>query len=62
MKYIEKYLPTYEIFYSDELDLYLLGVGHWGTSWSFFFTEAPRPEHMRIKKYDEILSGTNSTA
>lgn len=58
---IEKY-TNYPIYYSDELDIYLLGITHWGMSWSFFFTEAPRPQYMRIKKYDEILSGTTSTA
>ena len=58
---IEKYL-NYPIYYSDELDIYLLGITHYGMSWSFFFTDAPRPQHMKVKKYDEILSGTTSTA
>ena len=53
---------NYPIYYSDELDIYLLGITHYGTSWSFFFTDAPRPQHMKVKKYDEILSGTTSTA
>lgn len=52
--YWEKY-TNYRIYYSDELDLYLLAIDHWGMSWSFFFTTAERPENMRIKKYDEIL-------
>ena len=57
-RYLLKYLPNYEIFYSEELDVYLLGVGHWGMSWSFFFTQAPRPNHMKIPEYDEILKGS----
>lgn len=52
----------YPIYYSYDLDMYLLGITHYGTSWSFFFTDAPRPQHMKVKKYDEILSGTSSTA
>ena len=60
LRTIEKY-TYYPIYYSDELDIYLLGITHWGMSWTFFFTEAPRPQHMKIKKYDEILSGTTST-
>lgn len=55
-----RYLPNYPILYSDELDIYLLGVGHWGMSWSFFFTEAPRPEHMKNKKYDELLGAATN--
>ena len=53
---------NYPIYYSYDLDMYLLGVTHWGTSWSFFFTDAPRPQHMKIPEYEEILSGTTSTA
>lgn len=60
-RYINKYL-NYPIFYSSELDIYLLGITHYGMSWSFFFTEAPRPQHMRIKKYDEILKAAEGSA
>lgn len=55
-RYLLKYLPGYPIFYSEELELYLLGIPHYGMSWSFFFTEAPRPEHMKIKEYEKILN------
>lgn len=58
--YLIKYLPDYPILYSDELDIYLLGVGHCGMSWSFFFTEAPRPGHMKHKKYDELLGAATN--
>ena len=51
----EKY-TNYPVYYNEELDIYLIGITHYGMSWSFIFTEAPRPEFMKIKKYDEILS------
>lgn len=53
--YWKKY-TNYSIYYCEELDVYLLGLSHWGMAWSFFFTEAPRPDYMKIKKYDEILT------
>lgn len=47
--YLNKYL-NYPIYYNEELNIYLLGITHYGISWSFFITEAPRPEYMKIKK------------
>lgn len=59
--YWEKY-TSYPILYDDSTDIYLLGITHYGMSWSFFFTDADRPEYMKIKKYDEILKARAATA
>lgn len=62
-EYWSKYTSE-TVFYWYEYNLYVLGVGHWGTSWSFFFTTAERPQYMRIEKYDKILNkaaGTSSS-
>lgn len=58
-EYFERY-TNYPIYYNDEADMYLIGIDHYGMSWSFFFTTAERPAHMHIKKYDEILTGAGS--
>lgn len=58
-EYFQRY-TNYPIYYNDEADMYLIGITHCGMSWSFFFTTAERPQHMRIKKYDEILTGAGS--
>jgi hypothetical protein len=34
-------LINYDIFYIEELDLYYVGIGHWGTSWSYILTNIP---------------------
>lgn len=57
--YFMKY-TSYPVYYSNTADMYLIGITHYGMSWSFFFTTAERPAHMRVKKYDEILTGAGS--
>ena len=37
-EYWTKY-TSYPVSYSDELDIYLLGITHWGMSWEFFDTK-----------------------
>ena len=63
LNYWSKY-TDYPIFYDEETDVYLLGITHYGMSWSFFFTTAERPQYMRIEEYDKILNkaaGTSSS-
>lgn len=36
----------YPIFYSDELDIYLLGITHFGTSWDYFKTQCYIREYL----------------
>jgi len=43
--YLWKEYTNYPIFYSDELDIYLLGITHWGMSWDYFKT------HCYIREY-----------
>lgn len=61
VRYWEEY-TSYPILYDDSTDIYLLGITHYGMSWSFFFTDADRPEYMKIEKYDEILKARAATA
>jgi len=58
IKLFKKYLSWYPIYYNYDIDLYLIGVTHYGSSWSFSFTEAPRPEYMKNKEFEKILNGT----
>lgn len=53
--YFNKY-TDYPIYYSEEYDLYLVGITHYGMGWSFFFTTATRPDYMKNKEYDKILA------
>lgn len=38
---------NYPIFYHHELDLYLVGITHWGMSWKFFNTNFKYREYIR---------------
>ena len=37
---------NYPIFYNDEMDLYLLGITHWGMSWDYFETSFKVREYI----------------
>lgn len=37
-EFLEEYAPEEIIFYDDELDLYVWGITHLGTSWDYVFT------------------------
>lgn len=41
---------NYPIFYHHELDLYLVGITHWGMSWKFFNTKFKYREYIRWSK------------
>lgn len=53
LQYWTKY-TDYPIFYNDKLDVYLLGITHYGMSWSYFPTEFYIPLTTFHAKYGHI--------
>ena len=43
VEYLEN---DYPIFYCDELDLYIVGITHFGMSWSMIYTTVDIPQYM----------------
>lgn len=38
---LKEWLPSEVLYYNEELDLYVWGVTHWGTSWDYVLTSIP---------------------
>lgn len=55
-KYLEETNKSSDLilWYDNELDIYILGVSHWGTSWNYVPTEIKIKKKRRTKKMKEI--------
>ena len=46
---VERYwdvYTNYPIYYSEDLDIFLIGITHWGMSWKFFGTDFIYREYL----------------
>lgn len=52
-KILEEQLPSELVWYNAELDLYVWGVTHWGTSWDYVLTSIPCETYEEQREREE---------
>lgn len=50
-KYSEQFGKEFILYYIDELDMYILGVTHFGTSWDYVLTDIEPSESIENTQF-----------